>query len=366
MEDSTQEVVKGSQLADEAGRALNSIYGAVERQTQMIENIAHTANDQTSVANAVASTMSQISEITRQTDAGTQDAAVSVSYLAELAEQLRSSVSTFRLPEHISEMANAAAFGPVTAVTELSRPSQPYPALNSGDNGWNQNYDNFPPLPEPGNSGSLVALTSRQGQGQFAFSGQQDFSQSFAMGNAGGASSPGWRQQGYGSFTGQQSNGNGQGYPDFTGQQGYGQQGQQGYGQQGQQGYGQQGQQPGQGDFRGQNFGGPVGQSNQQDSGFGDYGNFDGQQMFGNNGGNGQQGSFGSYPAFGMQNQAFPPQSSMPSFPSPGADPFAGQNGTGTGMPNGKPAPSRPRWQPGSNQGQSAFGQDQNPFSKNG
>src|SRR6266496_5419903 len=40
MEDSTQEVVKGSQLADEAGRALNSIYGAVERQAQMIESIA--------------------------------------------------------------------------------------------------------------------------------------------------------------------------------------------------------------------------------------------------------------------------------------------------------------------------------------
>ena len=34
MEDSTQEVVKGSQLADEAGRALNSIYTAVERQAQ--------------------------------------------------------------------------------------------------------------------------------------------------------------------------------------------------------------------------------------------------------------------------------------------------------------------------------------------
>ena len=37
MEDSTQEVVKGSQLADEAGRALNAIYSAVERQAQMIE-----------------------------------------------------------------------------------------------------------------------------------------------------------------------------------------------------------------------------------------------------------------------------------------------------------------------------------------
>src|SRR5579859_2626437 len=35
MEDSTQEVVKGSSLADDAGRALNSIYAAVERQAKM-------------------------------------------------------------------------------------------------------------------------------------------------------------------------------------------------------------------------------------------------------------------------------------------------------------------------------------------
>ena len=104
MEDSTQEVVKGSQLADEAGRALNSIYTAVERQAQMIETIAHAANEQAQVSENVAIAMGQISEITRQTNAGTQEAAMSVSYLAELADQLRSSVSTFRLPDQANEM----------------------------------------------------------------------------------------------------------------------------------------------------------------------------------------------------------------------------------------------------------------------
>src|SRR5437016_2209407 len=48
MEDSTQEVVKGSQLADEVGRALNSIYTAVERQAQMIETMAHRSEEHTS------------------------------------------------------------------------------------------------------------------------------------------------------------------------------------------------------------------------------------------------------------------------------------------------------------------------------
>ena len=82
MEDSTQEVVKGSQLADEAGRALNSIYTAVERQAQMIETIARAANEQAQVSENVAIAMGQISEITRQSNSGTQEAAMrSVTWL---------------------------------------------------------------------------------------------------------------------------------------------------------------------------------------------------------------------------------------------------------------------------------------------
>src|SRR5258708_19356758 len=104
MEDSTQEVVKGSQLADEAGRALNSIYTAVERQAQMIENIALAANEQAQVSENVAIAMGQISEITRQTNTGTQEAAMSVSYLAELADQFRASSPPFRFPSPNNEM----------------------------------------------------------------------------------------------------------------------------------------------------------------------------------------------------------------------------------------------------------------------
>ena len=148
MEDSTQEVVKGSQLADEAGHALNSIYNAVERQAQMIESIARAANDQTSVSEAVAVAMGQISEITRQTNFGTQEAAASVTYLAELAEQLRSSVSTFRLPDRGNDM--LGSFSNLTSVTEIpdNGNNNQFPALGSGsDQSWGQNCANgFPPL----------------------------------------------------------------------------------------------------------------------------------------------------------------------------------------------------------------------------
>ncbi|MBE3564789.1 MAG: HAMP domain-containing protein [Thermogemmatispora sp.] len=201
MEDSTQEVVKGSQLADEAGRALNSIYSAVERQAQMIESIARAANEQTSVSEAVAVAMSQISEITRQTNAGTQEAAASVSYLAELADQLRASVSTFRLPDHVLESINSSmATGP-GAVPGLPAGGDQFYASAGGD-GWmqpqQQSYGgNFPPLPEPESAG-LVAMSSpvaqNQHQAQFGFpAASQEF-----------GAAPGFSDMGSFGSTGQQ------------------------------------------------------------------------------------------------------------------------------------------------------------------
>src|SRR5213082_2030776 len=142
MEDSTQEVVKGSQLADEAGRALSSIYAAVERQAQMIENIARAANEQASVSENVAVAMGQISEITRQTNTGTQEAAVSVSYLSELADQLRASVSTFRLPDRLNETVDV--FPSMAGVPALpSGGSDQFYAQDmafSSNTDWNQGY----------------------------------------------------------------------------------------------------------------------------------------------------------------------------------------------------------------------------------
>jgi hypothetical protein len=49
--------------------------------------------------------MSQIAEITLQTNAAKLDASQSVSYLADLAQQLRASVATFLVPERDAEQA---------------------------------------------------------------------------------------------------------------------------------------------------------------------------------------------------------------------------------------------------------------------
>jgi methyl-accepting chemotaxis protein len=127
MEESTQEVVSGSRLADEAGQALQSIYSAVERQAQTIEGIAHAAADRATTSEAVATAMSRIAEITRQTNMATQDAASSVTYLAELAEQLRASVATFRLPDQTTEQTGVPpqptnAFPPMLNLPNLGNP----------------------------------------------------------------------------------------------------------------------------------------------------------------------------------------------------------------------------------------------------
>jgi hypothetical protein len=180
MEDSTQEVVKGSQLADDAGRSLNSIYTAVERQAQMIEGIARSANDQTTVSEAVAVAMSRISEITRQTDAGTQEAAVSVSYLAELSEQLRASVSTFRLPDRANEgLGSYSGSGSLVEDRPGGADNQLFtmtPALSGAPGEAHQPVEafsgagfDFGSLPELGNGGSFLPVPSREGRGQYEF-----------------------------------------------------------------------------------------------------------------------------------------------------------------------------------------------------
>src|SRR6185312_17240373 len=160
MEDSTQQVVKGTQLADEAGHSLQTIYGAVENQAQMIQGIALAASERKQTAEAVAYAMNQIAEITRQTTIATQDAANNMSYLAELAEQLRGSVATFRLPDRITEEAGLQSTGYQQAPMEMGMQEwingpQPLPALPAGppapagaygtmDGGYNNGYNEYP------------------------------------------------------------------------------------------------------------------------------------------------------------------------------------------------------------------------------
>jgi twitching motility protein PilJ len=332
MEDSTQEVVKGSQLADDAGRALNSIYTAVERQAQMIETIAHAANEQAQVSENVAVAMGQISEITRQTNAGTQEAAMSVSYLAELADQLRASVSTFRLPDQANEIVEV--FPSMAGVPALpgGNSDQYYQQdmVAGNQNEWNQGFSSdFLSLPQPQGTGN-------SGAHQFAFNNQWDFGSQPGFNNnplhAGqqfydGSQSGDQHQQGFnGQFMGDQMNFNGQ---QYSNQQFY----------------------------DGQQYGSQQGYDVQQHAHQSNYGEMQYFEQQGFEANQQQHNQMNQVPdsMFGNPSQsAFPGSTQTPGMGQQNFGPLQGQS-----------QPTNQRWRtPQPNQ--SSFGQDQMPFPNNG
>ncbi len=97
MEKSTQGVVEGAKLSDAAGQALSEIGAVSQRLAQLIESIMTTTQQQAKAAGAVATSMQDILNITQQTTEGTKRTAVSIGQLAELAKELRGSVSGFKI-----------------------------------------------------------------------------------------------------------------------------------------------------------------------------------------------------------------------------------------------------------------------------
>ena len=97
MEKSTHGVVEGAKLSDAAGRALTEI-GEVSRQlSELIENISDTTSTQAESAGAVAQNIQDILRINEQTSVGTRQTADSVRQLAALAQELKASVSGFKV-----------------------------------------------------------------------------------------------------------------------------------------------------------------------------------------------------------------------------------------------------------------------------
>jgi twitching motility protein PilJ len=99
MEATTREVVAGSTLANDAGRTLGEIEAVSNRLSELIQSITLAAKQQARGSESVAKSMTEISEVTQQTSAGTKQAAVAIRNLAELADELRESLDRFRLPQ---------------------------------------------------------------------------------------------------------------------------------------------------------------------------------------------------------------------------------------------------------------------------
>ena len=98
MEQTTAEVVKGAELANSAGTALEEIETVSTNLAELIQDISEAAKHQATTSAHISNTMNVIQEITSQTLSGTNDTANSIGELAGMAVEMKDSVSGFILP----------------------------------------------------------------------------------------------------------------------------------------------------------------------------------------------------------------------------------------------------------------------------
>jgi len=97
MENATRDVVEGARLSDAAGQALAEMGQVSMDAAHLIEQISTDTQDQAAEAIRVAESMKEILAITEQTTHGTKQTAESVGQLADLAIELKGSVSGFKV-----------------------------------------------------------------------------------------------------------------------------------------------------------------------------------------------------------------------------------------------------------------------------
>ncbi len=97
MRDTERETAKGSELAQQAGIALGSIFEGVERQAQEIGGISVMADKQLKSSRVVVRTMQAVSEAAKKSSSTTREASQNMWELAQLVTQLRTSVAAFKL-----------------------------------------------------------------------------------------------------------------------------------------------------------------------------------------------------------------------------------------------------------------------------
>ena len=97
MERSTQGVVEGAKLSDNAGTALSEIDRVSRRLADLIEQISQSASREADSANVVAANIQHIFAVTEQTGEGTRTTAQQVRELSQMAEELRRSVARFKI-----------------------------------------------------------------------------------------------------------------------------------------------------------------------------------------------------------------------------------------------------------------------------
>jgi twitching motility protein PilJ len=127
MERSTTDVVGGALLAENAGAALDEIEQVSHQIASLVQNISGSSKEQASVAGAITKNMHVLREISSKTTESSAATTSAISKLAELASQLRKSVSGFALPDQSGGTGVLSAARVPAASVERVEPA-PHPA----------------------------------------------------------------------------------------------------------------------------------------------------------------------------------------------------------------------------------------------
>ena len=113
MEEGAKEMEVGARLADQAGKALETISSVVRQSAELVQEVSLASKQQVRGTEGVANAMQILSNITRQTSQGARQTARTVEHMVKLSEQLNEALSQFRVSASGSPepRAEAAATG---------------------------------------------------------------------------------------------------------------------------------------------------------------------------------------------------------------------------------------------------------------
>jgi len=97
MDEGTNQVGHGVELANKTGEALFQIHSMINSTAGMIQQIASAAEEQSNATRQIAGDLEAMSQTTRQTSSGIADSAQACHELSTLANDLQRTVSVFKV-----------------------------------------------------------------------------------------------------------------------------------------------------------------------------------------------------------------------------------------------------------------------------
>ena len=98
METTTEEVITGATMADQAGQALDEIERISQELLEVIEKVAAEATEESKVANTISGRMNTLKSATEQSDMSVSQVAGALGQIRDVVDKLDKSVAGFRLP----------------------------------------------------------------------------------------------------------------------------------------------------------------------------------------------------------------------------------------------------------------------------